>query len=158
MNRHWTRSGAVTVSTCPGWWCSLADGAPIEEMQAEPADKSMSQRSTPLAGSGPLSAGCRAGVLVRVRADVIPILGNEQAPARRANVLSLANPVSSTAKAAALCAMRRDPRVGTHVPSLRHTSMEQTRAVVHRWMAGWGLRLPAQALAGAPVRTRRKIQ
>ena len=30
-----------------------------------------------------------------------------------------------------------DPRLWTHFPSLRHTSREQTTAVLDRWIAGW---------------------
>lgn len=48
---------------------------------------------------------------------------------------SLARP--TTADAAALYAICSDPRVWTHFPSLRHTDIEQSRAMVNRWMEAW---------------------
>lgn len=33
--------------------------------------------------------------------------------------------------------IHRDPRVWTHFPSLRHAQIEQTTAMLDRWIAGW---------------------
>lgn len=49
--------------------------------------------------------------------------------------VSLSRPTA--ADVADLHAIVSDPRVWTHYPSLRHTSIDETRALVDRWTSQW---------------------
>lgn len=49
--------------------------------------------------------------------------------------LDLARPTDGDVRA--LHVILEDPRVWTHYPSLRHADVEQTQALVHRWIAAW---------------------